>query len=52
MKDKVVGACGYCAGAFEVADSVKDAGVCMLDDYGANMSYRRLINEGFQVLTF
>ena len=36
VKDKVVGACGYCAGAFEVADSVKDAGVCMLDDYGAN----------------
>ncbi len=52
VKDNVVGACGFCASAFEAADSVKDAGVCMLDDYGANMSYRKLINDGFHVLTF
>ena len=52
LKDDVTGACSFCATAFGVADSVQSARVSMLEDYGANMSYRQLINDGFQVLTF
>ncbi|MBI1317767.1 MAG: DUF417 family protein [Candidatus Hydrogenedens sp.] len=52
VKDKVAGACGYCAGAFNVADAVKAAGVCMLEEYGTNMSYRDLLKGGYQVLNF
>ena len=52
VKDVVTGACGFCAGAFEVSDAVKAAGVCTLEDFGTNMSYRKLVNDGYQVLTF
>ena len=52
LKDEIAGACGFCAGAFGVADGVKAAGVCLLSDYGQNMSYRALIQENFQIITF
>ncbi|MCA9077606.1 MAG: hypothetical protein KDA93_21450 [Planctomycetaceae bacterium] len=52
VKDVIAGACGFCAGAFEVADAVQAAGVCMLEDYGSNMSYRQLMSDGYQVLMF
>lgn len=52
LKDRIAGACGYCAGAFGVTDAVNSAGVCLLEDYGANMSYRRLVLGGYQVFSF
>jgi hypothetical protein len=52
LKGCVAGACGYCAGAFGVADTVQSAGVCLLNDYGTNMSFRKLVKDAFQVITF
>jgi hypothetical protein len=52
VKPRIAGACGFCAGAFEVTDAVQAAGVCLMEDYGANMSFRQLVNDGFQVITF
>lgn len=52
LKDQIAGACGFCAGAFGVADEVKAEGVCLLSDYGQNMSYRKLVQDGFQIITF
>jgi uncharacterized membrane protein YkgB len=52
VKDRVAGACGYCSGAFDVTEDVKGAGVCLLEDYGTNMSYRDLVKNGYQVLNF
>ena len=52
VRGQVAGACGFCAGAFEVADSVKSAEVSLLEDYGSNMSYRKLTSDGYQILTF
>lgn len=52
LKDQIAGACGFCAGAFGVDESVQSAGVCMLEEYGSNMSYRQLIQDGYQILTF
>ena len=52
LRNETEGACGFCADAFGVADSVKTAGVKLLEDYGPNMSYRELVNSGYQVLTF
>lgn len=52
LEDSIVGACGFCAGAFGVADSVKDSGVELLEEYGTNMSFRRLAQSGYQVNTF
>lgn len=37
---------------FGVTDAVKAEGVCLPNDYGTNMSFRKLIKVGFQVLTF
>ncbi len=52
LKDCVTGACGFCAGAFGVAEAAKSNGVCLLEDYGKNMSYRKLIQDGYLILTF
>ena len=52
LHEQVSGACGYCADAFGVSDSVKVAGVGRLEEYGTNMSYRKLTQEGYQILTF
>lgn len=52
LQDSIVGACGFCANAFGVTDSAKDSGVKLLEEYGTNMSFRRLVQNGYQVITF
>ena len=52
VKDRVAGACGFCASAFGVADSTKARGVKLLEEYGTNMSFQRLLDSGYQVITF
>jgi hypothetical protein len=48
----IAGACGFCAGAFGVAAGIKELGHAMLEEFGSNMSYRRLLQDGCRVLTF
>jgi hypothetical protein len=52
VKDRITGACGFCATAFGVADSTKANGINLLEEYGTNMSFRKLIEKGYQVITF
>ena len=52
LKRQIEGACGYCAGAFGVSAEVESCGVRLLEDYGSNMSFRKLTSQGFQILTF
>ena len=52
VRDRVAGACAYCAGAFGVEESVEENGVPMLDEYDHHPSLRTLVAEGFEVLTF
>lgn len=52
VKEHIVGACGFCAGAFGVEDAVKNCGVSILEEYGTNMSFRKLLQNGYQVITF
>ena len=52
LESSIVGACGFCAGAFGVTDSVKQAGHTVLEEYGTNMSFHRLVKDGYQVITF
>lgn len=52
LKGSIAGACGFCAGAFGVTDTVKKSGLGVLEEYGTNMSFRRLVNEGYQIITF
>lgn len=52
VKDRVAGACGYCAGAFGQTEAVASCGMPLLKDYGDNMSFRKLTSAGYQVMTF
>ncbi len=52
VRDKVSGVCGYCANAFGVAEQVRGAGAPFDDSYEGHPSFRRLLAEGYQVITF
>ncbi len=52
VRDKVAGACHYCAGAFEVRDELEDSGIPLLREHKGHPSVRRLVADGFQVITF
>ncbi len=50
-KGKPVGACSYCAGAFGATEDVQSLDGVLLADYGGHPSIRRLISEGYQMIT-
>jgi hypothetical protein len=52
VKDVVAGACEFCAGAFDVKDEVRNAGIRFLSEYEGHPSLRRRIADGFAVVTF
>lgn len=52
LKSNVAGVCKYCAKAFGVSDAVQAAGLPYADDYKDHPSFRKLIADGYQVLTF
>lgn len=52
LRPQVRGACGYCAKAHKVADTINDAGFSMLTDNDGHASIRNLVVEGRTVLTF
>lgn len=52
VRDVVAGACSYCASAYGVKEDVERAGVPLLDEYEQHPSIRRLIAEGYSVVTF
>ena len=52
VRDMVSGVCSFCAEAFGVKEEVKNSGTPFLDEYEGHPSFRRLISEGYQVITF
>lgn len=52
VKDKVAGACEFCAGAFDVKDGVREAGIAFLSEFEGHPSLRQRVDEGFEVITF
>ena len=52
VRDRVAGACGYCAHAYGAEEDVHREQLALLDEYEHHPSLRRLLAEGFQVLTF
>lgn len=52
VRDRVAGACGYCAHAFGAEQDVHREKIALLDEFELHPSLRRLVVEGFQVLTF
>jgi hypothetical protein len=52
IRDHVAGACEFCAGAFDVKDEIRAAGISFLSEYEGHPSLRRRVADGFQVVTF
>lgn len=52
VRDKVTGACAFCAGAFGAKQSVEAANVPLISEYDGHPSVKKLIDEGYQVITF
>jgi hypothetical protein len=52
VQGNVTGACEFCAKAFGVKDDVERTQVPLLSEYDGHPSIKKLIDEGFQVVTF
>lgn len=52
VKDRVGGACEFCAGAFGVKEAVRSAGVALLGEFDGHPSLRERVARGYQVITF
>ena len=52
VKDKVSGVCGYCAGAFKVVEDASSNDIVLLDEVNGHPSFKKLVDEGFTILTF
>jgi hypothetical protein len=51
-RDTISGACRYCAAAFGATDGVRSAGIALLGEYEGHPSLRKLVTQGYQVITF
>lgn len=52
VKEVVTGACAFCAAAFEVKEAIEKTDVPLLAEYEGHPSLRRLIADGYTVVTF
>jgi len=52
ISDKVTGVCSYCANAFHVKEEIKASGAKLLEEFEGHPSLRKLVSEGYQVITF
>jgi len=52
IRDVVTGACAFCAGAFGVKEAIQESGIPLLSEYEGHPSLRKLIADGYQVVTF
>jgi len=52
VRDKIEGVCKYCANAFQVTEQIESNGVPFADEFNGHPSFRSLVSEGYQVITF
>lgn len=52
VRDRIAGACAYCAKAFGVRKEVEAAGIALLEDFEQHPSLRSYLADGYQVVTF
>ncbi len=52
VRATIAGACRYCAAAFGATEGVRAAGVPLLGEYEGHPSIRKLVTQGYQVITF
>src|SRR5574344_157170 len=52
MLKKYIGSCLFCAKAFGVKIQTEQADIKLVGDYKEHISYRSLLSEGYQIITF
>ncbi len=52
VRDRLAGVCRYCANAYGVAQRIEAAGFPFADQYKQHPSFRAMIAEGYQIITF
>ncbi|WP_447973822.1 DsrE family protein [Nitrospira sp. Kam-Ns4a] len=52
VKDRIAGACEFCAGAFGVKDKVVACGVRLAGEFDGHPSFKTLVSQGYQIITF
>ncbi|MDQ7819222.1 MAG: DsrE family protein [Armatimonadota bacterium] len=52
VRDAVYGVCRHCAAAYGVQEAVQAQAIPLVGDYDGHPSLRRLLAEGFTVITF
>lgn len=52
VKDRIAGACGYCAGAFEAKEAIEAEGIPLLEEHDRHPSLRKYVVDGYEVITF
>lgn len=52
LKGKSTGVCSFCAGAFGIKESVLTSNIPLMGEYEGHPSFRELIAEGYQIITF
>lgn len=48
----IAGACSYCAHAYGVNEEIERTDVELLDEFDGHPSIRKLVSNGYQILTF
>ena len=51
VKDRISGACEFCAGAFGVKEAVVSCGVTLAGEHDGHPSFKKLVSQGYQVMT-
>lgn len=52
VRELITGACAFCAVAFEVKAEIEKAGIKLLSEYEGHPSLRKLIVDGYSIVTF
>ena len=52
IKDVVQGACSYCATVYGVKDEIESENVDLIDEFDGHPSVRKLVSNGYEVMTF
>jgi hypothetical protein len=52
VRPSIAGACRFCAAAFGVKEEVRQSGIPLLGEYEGHPSLRKLVEQGYQIITF
>jgi hypothetical protein len=52
VKDKIYGACLFCASVFDAKDSVYECQGALVDEFEQHISTRKLLSDGYSILNY